>query len=181
MTLLLRDGEVSPPGGSGIVAVSHLPPGSIYKKQPLNSFFQHQSPSLIYSSCKQQKKKSKAGPRRGVIFYMDLLCFNQPTKTHLISMLMRLARSLLVRRCLYAVWLERNNNAVPIRDLCNSPVPMQHSPVAPDRTLALPNLISYRIGGDAHTHTHVHHTSLGQLLSRVAFMALDWRMELLNQ
>lgn len=51
------------------------------------------------------------------------LTFNQPTKRHLISMLMRLTRSLLVQRCLYAARLERNNNGVPIRGRRKSPIP----------------------------------------------------------
>lgn len=129
------------------------------KKQPLiySSNIKAPEGALIYSSCKQKKKQGRS----------NLLCFNQPTKRHLISMLMRLARSLLVQRHLYAVWLERNNNTVPIRGRCNL-----QSPCSTYRllqiALALPNLISYRIGGDtgghqrdtcarAQTHTQTSH------------------------
>ena len=104
-------------------AFSHLPRGSICNKQPLIHSSNIKAPR--WYTPRVNSKRSKAGPRQGVIFYTNLLCFNQPTKTerHLISMLMRLASSLLVRCCLYAVWLERNNNAVPIRARCNSPLP----------------------------------------------------------
>lgn len=54
--------------------------------------------------------------------------------------------------------------------------------------LALPDLISYRMRTDSEvarmgtcTHTHKHHTSLSQHSSPVAFIALDWRMKLVNQ
>lgn len=118
---------------------SHPPRGSIYHEPTFDSYFRDQSPWLIYSSCKQLKeKKAKADPRHGVISYMNLLCFNQPTRRHLISMLMSLEGSLLVQRCLYAVWLERNNNAIPIRGWCKSPIPMQHSSAAPDRASLCP-------------------------------------------
>lgn len=95
--------------------------------------------------------------------------FIQPAKRHLISMLMRLSSEIVQRR-LYAVWLERNNNGVPIRGRCKSPIPMQHSPVAPD-PLSLPNLISYRIG-DAGRHqrgTHTHTNTRASHIIRSAF------------
>lgn len=101
---------------------------------------------------------------------------------------MRLARSLLVRRCFYAVWLQRNNNSIPIRSQNKSPIPVQNSHVAPHHTLAFPNLMDCRRGKcrqipKRHTlvHSHVRHTSLDQLLVPLAFNALDCRMKLLNQ
>lgn len=88
-------------------------------------------------------------------------------------MLMRMVPSLLVHWRLYAVWLERSCNGVPIRGRSKSPVPARRSLVAPD-PLSLPNLISYRKGNAhtptrAHVHTYVDHTSLGQLSVPVAF------------
>lgn len=155
-----------------------------------DSFFQHQSPSLMYSSCEQrgEKKKMQGLAKIRSDLLHQSLTFNQPTKRHLISMLMTLTRSLLVQRCLYAAWLERNNNGVPIRGRRKSPTPHAMLTSCSD-PLSLPNLISYRIGDAGrhqrgtytHTQPHVHHTSLGWLSGPVAFTALDWRMELLNQ
>lgn len=115
----------------------------------------------VQKKKKKKKKERKAGPTRGVIVDMNLLCFNQPTKRHLISMLKRMARSLLVQRCLYTVWLERNNNTVPIRGRCNSPIPVQHLPVAPDRTCfaqfnQLQNADRHWRGTRGHTRAHTH-------------------------
>lgn len=100
----------------------HLFCGSIYKKQPFDLFFQHQSPSG-HLNILLMLKKNKTEARQGGIFNMRLLYFNQPVKRYLIGMLIRSARSLLVQRCLYAVWLGGNNNTPPIRDRSNSPIP----------------------------------------------------------
>lgn len=110
------------------VPFSRPPPGSIYSKRALIHSLDIKAPLTLHVNAKMKQ----AEPKHRVIFYMNLLCSPQPTNRQLISMLMRLARSLLVQRCLYAVWLERNNNVAPIRVRCNCPIPVQRSPVAPD-------------------------------------------------
>lgn len=90
-----------------------------------------QGGALISFSCKQ--KKGRLNVRSDRLHEISYVLIS-PQRGHLISMLKRMARSLLVQRCLYAVWLERNNNTIPIRGRCNSPIPVQHLLVAPDRT-----------------------------------------------
>lgn len=87
---------------------------------------------------------------------MNFLHYNQPTKRHLISMLMRLARNLLVQQCLCAVCLEGNNNTIPIRAVVILQSPCSAYQLL-EIVLASPNLIRYRTGGvdkDAHVSMH---------------------------
>lgn len=100
-------------------------------------------------------------------------------------MQMKLAWSLLVQWYFYAVCLERNNNGVPIRGRCKSPI-FQHQLL--HIKLSLPNLISYRIGnrGRHHRGTYTHTNTRASHIIRlafwlVAFTVLDWQVELLNQ
>lgn len=123
---------------------------------------------LMWTARGKNKKKQSRAKIRSDLLHQSLM-FIQPAKRHLISMLMRLSSEIVQRR-LYAVWLERNNNGVPIRGRCKSPIPMQHSPVAPD-PLSLPNLISYKIG-DAGRHqrgTHTHTNTRASHIIRSAF------------
>lgn len=146
--------------------VYHLLRGSIYNRLPSIHSSNIKAPCwcTLHVNSKGEKKKQGRAKIRNDLLHQSLM-FNQPAKRHLISMLMRL-----VQRCLYAVWLERNNNGVPIRGRCKSPIPMQHSPVAPD-PLSLPNLISYRIG-DAGRHqrgTYTHTNTRASHIIRSAF------------
>lgn len=119
----------------------------------------------------KQKKKGLSPAQMRRDFQHPSLLFNGPVKWHLISMLMRMVPSLLVHRHLYAVWLERSYNDVPIRGRRKSRIPTWQSLVAALDSLCLPNLICYRNGSvRTHTHTYVDHTSLGQLSVPVAYL-----------
>lgn len=116
------------------------------------------------------------------------LLFHQPVKWHLISMLMRMVPSLLVRQHLYAVWLERSYNSVPIRVRSKSHIPMRVSLVAAPDLLSLSNLISYRNGNVLlHTHTHLCRSHIIRSTFSPSgfffsfFSATNWKMKPLNQ
>lgn len=95
--------------------------------------------------------------------------------------------SLLVRWRLYAVWLERSYNGVPIRGRSKSPVPTRRSLVAPDPlSFAQFNQLQKRECAHTHTRTRTHLCRSHIIRSTFSpsgffFSATDWRMKPLNQ
>lgn len=129
----------------------------MYNKQTLiySSNIKAHQDTLIRSSC-NQTHRNMAELRQGGDFNMNFLHYNQPTKRHLISMLMRLARNPLVQQCLCAVCLEGNNNTIPIRAVVILQSPCSAYQLL-EIVLASPNLIRYRTGDvdkDAHVSMH---------------------------
>ena len=131
---------------------------------PFDSFLWHQSPAPLDSLCKQQRGKKKAGPRRGLILYMHLLCFNQHTKRHLIRLLMRLLRSPISLRPFTLFGLKKKQQPpLQLEDGVDLQSPCTHWLL--QIALAMTNLISCSTGDGGRgppqkkgTYAHTEHT-----------------------